>query len=381
MNKQRLLLVINPISGTAKKEGLAEIVTQRLSETLGMEVDVRITGGKGDAKRFAQDAVTQGYYGVVAMGGDGTVNEVASGLCDSDVALGIIPLGSGNGLARHLEIPIDLNLSLDVIAENNVIACDYATVNEIPFFCTFGIGFDAAVSDRFAKQGKRGKLMYVKSAVEEYLKYRPKEYTIRANNKEFTQKAFLVACCNASQYGNNAYIAPAANMSDGLLDIIIIHAGSPISTAMLGVDLFTGYINRNTMIQSFQASSAIISRSETGTAHVDGDPIDLGCVLDIKCHNQKLKIFVPTSRHEMVKPILTPIDSLLSDISITVSNLPQKQDKRLRPFIGIAESFLQNFREWVSNVPQVKEGKFGPIFAPIKKFLGDVRATILSVFK
>lgn len=378
MNNQRLLLIINPISGTSKKDGLADFVSHRLADSLGMDVDVKITGGKGDANRFASEAVEQGYYGVVAVGGDGTVNEVARALCNSDVALGIIPNGSGNGLARHLEIPVDVNLSLDVIAQNNILPCDYATVNDIPFFCTFGMGFDAAVSERFARQRKRGKMMYIKSAFEEFVKYRPKEYTIRANGKEFKQKAFLVACCNASQYGNNAYIAPAANMSDGLLDIIIIHAGSPISTVKVGVDLFTGYINHNTLIQTFQAPSAIISRTDPGSAHVDGDSVELGNLLDVKCHKEKLKIFVPQSRQGEIRPLLTPIDNVLVDLSIKVSNSAQKQNRIMRPIIGIAESFLDNARTSVANIPQVRKGNFAPVISPMKAFFADVRKLMFS---
>ena len=324
---QRLLLVINPISGGSKKGGLAELVSQRVEKSLGMAVDVKITTGKGDAQRFAQEAVEEKYYGVIVAGGDGTVNEVATALCDSGVALGIIPSGSGNGLARHLEIPVDMNFSLDVIAENNIVACDYATVNDRPFFCTFGVGFDAAVSDRFAKQGKRGKFMYFKSAIEEFVQFQPQIYTISANGKVFTQNAFLVACCNASQYGNNAYIAPTASMTDGLLDIIIIHAGSPLDTAVLGVDLFTGYINNNTLLQSFRAPAAVIYRSNEGPAHIDGDPVELGDIMDIKCRRGGLKIFVPNKTHTEFRPILTPINSFLAEVRIAMANIfnPRKK--------------------------------------------------------
>lgn len=324
---QRLLLVINPISGGSKKGGLAELVSQRMEKSLGMAVDVKITTGKGDAQRFAQEAVEEKYYGVIVAGGDGTVNEVATALCDSGVALGIIPSGSGNGLARHLEIPVDMNFSLDVIAENNIVACDYATVNDRPFFCTFGVGFDAAVSDRFAKQGKRGKFMYFKSAIEEFVQFQPQIYTISANGKVFTQNAFLVACCNASQYGNNAYIAPTASMTDGLLDIIIIHAGSPLDTAVLGVDLFTGYINNNTLLQSFRAPAAVIYRSHEGPAHIDGDPVELGDIMDIKCRRGGLKIFVPNKTHTEFRPILTPINSFLAEVRIAMANIfnPRKK--------------------------------------------------------
>lgn len=327
MNNQRLLLVINPISGGLNKSGLADVVAQRMKASLNMEVDVKTTAGKGDARRFATEAVENGYYAVIVAGGDGTVNEVAAALCDSEVALGIIPSGSGNGLARHLEIPVDENLSLDVIAENNIVACDYATVNDKPFFCTFGVGFDAAVSDRFAKQRKRGKFMYFKSALEEFVQYRPQVYTISANGKVFTQNAFLIACCNASQYGNNAYIAPTASMTDGLLDIIIIHAGSPLDTAVLGVDLFTGYINRNTLLQSFQAPAAVIYRTEEGAAHIDGDPIELGEIIDVKCKRGGLKIFVPVKQHGKFRPLITPINSFMEDVRIAMSNVFNKRKK------------------------------------------------------
>lgn len=327
MNSRRLLLVINPISGGLNKSGLAEMVKQRINSSLNMDVDVRMTSAKGDARRFAEEAVEKKYYGVIVAGGDGTVNEVATALCDSDVALGIIPSGSGNGLARHLEIPVDVNFSLDVILNNNIIACDYATVNGLPFFCTFGVGFDAAVSDRFAKQGKRGKFMYFKSVLEEYVQYHPQVYTISANGKVLTQNAFLVACCNASQYGNNAYIAPTASMTDGLLDIIIIHAGSPLDTAVLGVDLFTGYINRNTLLQSFRAPAAVIYRTQDGPAHIDGDPIELGEIIDVKCRRGGLKIFVPQKTQSRFRPILTPINSALIDMRIAMSNFFNKRKK------------------------------------------------------
>jgi len=327
MNNQRLLLIVNPISGTADKSRLPQFVSQGIKEAMGYDVDLKKTTAKGDANRFAKEAVEQGYYGVIVAGGDGTVNEVATALCDTNVALGIIPSGSGNGLARHLEIPVDYDLSLEVIKQNNVVSCDYATVNDRPFFCTFGVGFDAAVSDRFSKQSKRGRFMYFKSAIEEYIKFEPQVYTISANGKIFTQNAFLVACCNASQYGNNAYIAPDASMSDGLLDIIIIHAGSPIDTAMLGVDLFTGYINRNTLLQSFQAPAAVIYRSQEGTAHIDGDPIDLGEIMDVKCHRSGLKIFVPKGKHRHFRPIITPINNIVTDARILMSNFFNKRKK------------------------------------------------------
>lgn len=319
MNDKRLLLIINPISGTGNKRGLADLISKRMSD-LGYETHVKYTSGQGDATEFACKAVKDKFDAVLVAGGDGTVNETATALRNSNVALGIIPTGSGNGLARHLNIPIDTNLSLEVIAENNIISCDYCSVNDRPFFCTFGIGFDANVSQRFAHQNRRGKFMYVKSAFEEYIKYNPQVYTISANGKILTEKALIIACCNASQYGNNAYIAPNADITDGLIDITIVHSGTPFDTALMGVDLFTGYLDHNTLIHTFRTPSVIIYRSEQGPAHIDGEPIIMPDIMSIKCHHKGLRIFAPKEETPF-KPIITPAINFWKGLKISVSRI------------------------------------------------------------
>lgn len=306
------MLIINPISGTGKKQGLDTKVEKAMG-ALGYDVDVRVTTCRGDATRLAAEAVSKGYGAVLAAGGDGTVNETAQALCGSDVTFGIIPSGSGNGLARHINIPVNVDAALDVIARGIVAKCDYGTVNSRPFFCTFGVGFDAAVSHSFAKQSRRGMFSYIKSALTSYIKYKPDTYTISANGKVLTEKAFVVACCNASQYGNNAYIAPKASITDGLLDIIIIHQGSPIDTAMVGMDLFTGYIDSNTLIHSLRAPAAVIYRQNEGPAHIDGEPMMMEDIMDIKCHHEGLKVFIPGDK-EPFKPLVTPMRSLWRSI-------------------------------------------------------------------
>ena len=315
--KRRLLVVSNPISGRGSKDSLEPLVRKHL-EPLGFDVTVAYTCARGDATRLAKMAVTQRYYGVIAAGGDGTVNETARALCDTDVALGIIPCGSGNGLARHLGIPIDPLSAVKIIAENHIVDSDYGSVNGHPFFCTFGVGFDAAVSGNFARQHRRGKLMYLKSAISEYVKFNPQVYTVSANGQILTEKAFLIACCNASQYGNNAYIAPTASITDGLLDITIIHAGNPLNTARVGVDLFTGYINSNTLIHSFRAPSAVIYRQTEGPAHIDGEPMNIPDTMDIKCHANSLRIFTPTKEIKF-RPIITPIENAVKDLACSIT--------------------------------------------------------------
>ena len=256
----------------------------------------------------------------MAIGGDGTVNETAAGLSKTDVALGIIPAGSGNGLARHLNIPMDIDRAADIIAQRNIVDCDYGEVNHRPFFCTFGVGFDAAVSHRFAKQNRRGKMMYIKSAIDEYLNYNPQEYTISANGKVLTEKAFLIAVCNASQYGNNAYIAPQASITDGLLDFTIVHAGTPADAAAFGIDLMTGYINKYVMIHTFRAPAAVITRNSDGPAHIDGEPLIMDKAMYIQCNHCGIKLYASPKNSDF-KPIVTPIKSLFNDFVADINKL------------------------------------------------------------
>lgn len=314
----KTLLIVNPISGTSNKTEMVDHLQQRLS-LLGMEPEVRYTTCRGNATQLARHAIEHGYEAVVTVGGDGTINETAAALCGSEVTLGIIPAGSGNGLARHLGIPVDVDGAIDVIARRHAVAIDYGTMNGQPFFCTFGIGFDAAVSHRFARQRRRGPLSYIKSAIDEFVQFHPSTYTISANGKVLTEKAFLVACCNTSQYGNNAYIAPEASITDGLLDFTIVHAGNPMSTALVGVDLFTGFINRNTLIETFRAPSAVIYSSSPSEAHIDGEPIVAAEAMEVKCHQQQLKVFTP-GRTESFRPLLTPFNNLVRDTGIAIRN-------------------------------------------------------------
>ena len=318
----KVRLIINPISGTRSKTGLDRMVIDALGP-LGREVEVAYTKGHGDATRLALSAVEKGCETVLAAGGDGTINETAAALCGTGVVLGIIPCGSGNGLARHLGIPVDIKESLKIIIENHAMDIDYATVNDKKFFCTCGVGFDAAVSEAFARKKTRGKLTYIQSTFQTYANYEPEHYTIIANGKTLTEKAFLVAVCNASQYGSNAYIAPSASINDGLLDVTIIHAGNALSTALVGVDMLTGMIERNMLIQTFRTDNIIIEREHRGPSHVDGEPMEMDRSLRVCCHHNGLRVFTPSVVHPF-RPILTPVSSMFNDFRIAVNNLFQK---------------------------------------------------------
>jgi YegS/Rv2252/BmrU family lipid kinase len=316
---KRMLLIINPISGTSNKNGLPERIVQKLSEH-DIRVDIANTTCRGDATRLAREGIAAGYDAILACGGDGTVNETARALVGSGVTMGIIPAGSGNGLARHICTPIDAMQSLDTIIEGHTSDCDYGTVNDMPFFCTFGVGFDAAVSDRFAASGQRGKISYIKSAFEEFINFKCERYTLTADGKVVADDAFLIACCNASQYGNNAYIAPHASITDGMIDVIVIRKASILQRAMLGIDLISGTIDQNKLIETMRVKHVVIERSAPGSAHVDGEPVTLGEHLDVKCHAGALRLFTPADK-DGFKPIITPVEDILRDISIKLNSL------------------------------------------------------------
>ncbi len=315
-------LIINPISGTHSKAGLAEAVIDSLGP-LGWEIETTYTQCRGDATRLSREASNAGYDAVFAAGGDGTVNETAIALCGSQTALGILPCGSGNGLARHLGIPIDPREGIKVIAAEKARPIDYASVNGRKFFCTFGVGFDAAVSAAFAQKKTRGKFTYIQSTFETYAHYEPELYTITADGRSFTERAFLIAVCNASQYGNNAYIAPSACIDDGLLDVTVIHAGNTLSTALVGFDMLTGMIEHNVLIHHFRTSAITIDRANGGgVAHIDGEPLDMPARLDIRCHPSLLRVFAPAVQPP-VKPFITPATSMLSDFRLAVNRVFQ----------------------------------------------------------
>ena len=191
MAQKQALLVVNPRSGTRSKSGLEKLVGERLAPC-GIAVEAVSTQRPGHAVELAAQAVASGFDMVISAGGDGTVNEIASVLAHTSVALGILPLGSGNGLARSLGIPQDVGEALRIIGQGHVIRSDRGIVNGKPFYCTFGVGFDAAVSEKFATEKRRGRITYVRNVINEFLKYRSQPYAISIDGKVVTEKAFLL---------------------------------------------------------------------------------------------------------------------------------------------------------------------------------------------
>lgn len=326
---RKLLLIINPNAGAVSGRIGADVIIDYARNltycdedmhTLNYDVSIAYTTGPGDATKLAAEAAADGFYGVIACGGDGTVNEVAKGVINSECIMGIIPLGSGNGLARHLGIPLTLKGAFGTIQEDRILHADYASANDRPFFCTFGVGFDAEVTDKFNLRPGRGLKNYILTALEEYFSYKSDTYTIIANGKRITEKALIVAVCNASQYGNNAYIAPHASIKDGLLDITVVHNGSLMENALSAIELLSGMIGKTAFSTTFQASELKIQRNHEGPAHFDGEPAFLSSHINVKCHRGGLKLF-STSRKSRNRAFMSPEIPFISPLVLTLRDL------------------------------------------------------------
>lgn len=280
---------MNPISGTSDKKDIPYLIEELLDKEQ-FDYSIRETEYAGHAYEIAKESKEQGIDIVVAVGGDGTVNEVGRALVHSNTALGIIPTGSGNGLARHLLIPMKIKGAIQVLNDCEITDLDYGIINEHPFFCTCGVGFDAFISEKFAEAGKRGPITYLENILKEGLKYEPETYEIEAENGTIKKKAFLISCANASQYGNNAYIAPQASMSDGMIDVIIMEPFDALEASQISIEMFNKTLDKNNKIKTFRSKEIKIYRKAPGVIHYDGDPTETGKEIVVTLKEKGIKI-------------------------------------------------------------------------------------------
>lgn len=291
--RKKIVFVVNPKSGLQNKDTIAACVNETLDQRKYIH-EFAYTQYAGHAVEIAAQKAAEGAFAVIAVGGDGTINEIARSLVHTSTALGIIPCGSGNGLARHLQIPLDIKKAVEIINDGEVDLIDYGKMNGVPFFCTCGVGFDAFVSLKFSQAGKRGPLMYLEKTLMESLKYRPETYEVEIDgNISKRYRAFLIACGNASQYGNNAYIAPQAALNDGFLDVTILEPFTVLDAPTLAFQLFNKTINQNSRIKTFRCQSLCIRRSESGVAHYDGDPVMMGQTIEVNIVKKSLRVIAP----------------------------------------------------------------------------------------
>jgi len=288
-NKSNILFIINPISGGKKKADLPTLIDQFLDKEKYAPI-YAFTEYVGHAAELAEEAEKKNYDMIVAVGGDGTINEVASKLVHSDKTLAIIPFGSGNGLARFLNIPLSAKKAIALINTGKPQLIDTAELNGRKFFNMAGMGFDAHLSSVFAGNKKRGLKSYVELGFKEITTYKAQPYHIEIDGKEYDNSAFAISIANSSQYGNNVYISPKSSLTDGYLDVCIIHPISLVKLPILAFQMITAKTHQSSLVKIIRGKHIKIKRNAADAVHLDGEPLKLGEELEIKIVPASLKI-------------------------------------------------------------------------------------------
>jgi YegS/Rv2252/BmrU family lipid kinase len=289
MRRLKALFIINERSGSKRKYDVAEVIRRRSP----FEHEIVACGRKEDLDPIIDRAERDSLDVVFAVGGDGTVHETAKRLIGRKLALGILPIGSGNGFARHIGLSADPATALLSCSGGRIVTIDTASVNGHPFLGVMGIGFDAVIADRFAASTVRGLQTYIREGLRAFVEFKAEEYEVTANGSTTRRCAFVIAVANSGQYGNNARIAPLASLQDGLLDIVIVDDTHLIDAAFLIARLFSGSFHRASGVTSLQTTEVTIRRPSAGPAHLDGEPITLGEKLHVRVIPQSLRLLVP----------------------------------------------------------------------------------------
>ena len=293
---KKLLIVLNPIAGARKKINLEEKIKEWLDSSFEIFFQYWSSPEIDITEVVKQRLLNESFDMVVAAGGDGTVNRIARALVNSDSTFAILPLGSGNGLARHFKIPMNLEKAAQVICSGKIIKMDTGLLNDESFFCTAGIGFDAHIGHMFAVAGKRGFSTYTKIVTKEFKSYKPSSYRISIDGKEIERKAFLITIANANQYGNNVYVSPDADITDGYLNVVILKPFNLIHAPALASRLFLKNFNKAVKTETFKAKEIIIESENKGPVHFDGEPGLMDKELRFKIQPASLNIRVPNKK-------------------------------------------------------------------------------------
>jgi YegS/Rv2252/BmrU family lipid kinase len=298
--KRHILYLVNPIAGTRSKQDLESFLQEKTAQA-GIDFSVYHSTADFKSRTLKSWISEHKATDVVVCGGDGTVNTIARALQHSNVNLGIIPVGSGNGLARCAEIPLKPAKALDIVLSGKVLEVDAFDINNY-FSCMLsGIGFDAAVAERFAKGTKRGLYAYTTKAVVEFFKANPYQFKIELPDFSFYTDAFFISIANSNQFGNNFTIAPKASLSDGLLDIVIVQkmpkAGLPLAILrqLRGnnkLHSLAEAVGKKNVIY-FQTPEITIRNGQHAPMHVDGDPCETADDITAKIKPGAIRLLVP----------------------------------------------------------------------------------------
>ena len=286
---KKILYIINPISGTKKNKNIEKIIDNETDKN-HFELLIKHTEYKGHGNKMAKWAVEKKFDVVVAVGGDGTVNEISSALIHTNTIFGIIPKGSGNGLARFLKIPVNIPKAIQLINQMNVFKMDSIQLNKFHYVNMAGIGFDAYIAHLFANYGKRGLKSYVELIFKEFKKYKSNYYHMVIDGKTVKEQAFLVSFANSSQFGNEAHIAPLAEINDGLIDVCILNRFPKYKAIGIIYQLYTKRLLKSKYYKVYKAKQVELKSDIELIAHIDGDPVNLGNNLNVRILPQSLNV-------------------------------------------------------------------------------------------
>jgi diacylglycerol kinase (ATP) len=292
MEKKKLTFIINPVSGVLSKDRIISAIDEGIDKARS-DYSIEYTSGPGHAVEICNHKIGEGVDIIVAVGGDGSVNEIARTLTDKSVVLGIIPAGSGNGLAHHLKIPVNIKKAIEIINRGKILKIDTGSINDVFFVSIAGIGFDGIVAREYAKNKRRGFLTYLKVVTEEYVNYRPRKYTIEVNGESLKRRALFISFANSDQFGYGASIAPSASVDDGLLDVIIMKKPTIIEVPILASLLYWNKIDLSRQFEIIKAKELVVKTRRKRWVNIDGEPLKMKKKLNVKIHPQSLNIIVP----------------------------------------------------------------------------------------
>lgn len=292
LTKSNILFIINPISGGKDKLKIPAIIDANLDRSK-FNPNYSYTEYVGHAAEIAEEAAGKNFDIIVAVGGDGTINEIASKVMQQDKILGIIPFGSGNGLARFLKIPMNTAKAIQVLNGMKNIKIDTGTFNEKCFFNMAGMGFDAHISSVFVGNKKRGLSGYLKLGLKEMINYEPKTYHLLIDGVSYTREAFVVSVANSSQYGNNAHVSPHASVTDGLLDVCIVKSFPLYKIPVLAYHMLNASTDQSDMVEIIKGRNIRITRPEDAAIHIDGEPFFMEKEIAVSVNPLSLTVIVP----------------------------------------------------------------------------------------
>lgn len=293
MAKKKIIFIVNPISGNHNKNNFSVLVDNYIDKNK-FDYKIVFTEYANHATELTMKAIEDGFKYIAAVGGDGTINEIAKCLIGKEQVLVIVPFGSGNGLARHLELPFKTErLITEVINNGDIYKMDTATMNGTPFISIAGIGFDALIADYFSKDGNRGFITYAKLVTEEYHNFKPKEYILTLDNdKTIVCKPFFITFANSSQFGYNAEISPKASVQDGLLDVCIFKKPSILEVPIVATYFITKLIDKSNFIDIYKAKKINVIREIEEVVNIDGEAISMSKDINIEINPLSLNILL-----------------------------------------------------------------------------------------